>query len=278
MMNAKKKDEETRLVYFKSPHFSKQRLRLLRNPNVNGCSFSSPASFHSQALKKETNGCIFWIFSLVWNSLNSNLRGRKNLWGHLGALLQFPSQFNVLRQRFRVVKWNPWSTAGWLFIVLSFNFIIITVKFTMSNHSFQYKQSSLFASLINHTSRWTAQDMGVLYHFGQGCDLWPLGRNFTTARWHVTRDMGQNSANPVTRHSLSVTQLTDSVVPKDLPRPLWLWPVTNGRFRPHPQAMWRVTAEQFEMVQYQGYGLWEVFGPQKLCTGYGLWDSLRSMS
>ena len=33
-------------------------------------------------------------------------------------------------------------------------------------------------------------------------------------------------------------------------RPLSLWPRTNDRFRPYPQALWRVTAEQFEMVQY----------------------------
>ena len=33
-------------------------------------------------------------------------------------------------------------------------------------------------------------------------------------------------------------------------RPLSLWSRTNDRFRPYPQALWCVMAEQFEMVQY----------------------------
>ena len=29
----------------------------------------------------------------------------------------------------------------------------------------------------------------------------------------------------------------------------WLWPVTNGWFSPHPEALWHVMAEQFKLVQ-----------------------------
>jgi hypothetical protein len=31
---------------------------------------------------------------------------------------------------------------------------------------------------------------------------------------------------------------------------LLVWPGTNVQFRPHPWALWRVTADHFEMVQY----------------------------